>query len=210
MLELLSEHFLYPETITASVEATKMRPKGRPESVMGAMRHDTMLKYRERQDLIRMVGNMDPATYTTPPAELLGAREAPLSPSSQASTVQKRKGVKGASTSTNDKVETIAVVDDNETEEAAPKRRKRVVKSLPEPRSKTDKGRNGKTAARKPTKGNSLDLHKYYRTELLSSDEEYSLGMKTLFMVKAEQVHEGLCLSLMRLPTIQEWAEACG
>jgi RNA polymerase sigma factor (sigma-70 family) len=68
------------------------------------------------------------------------------------------------------------------------------------------------STGRKISRGteNGLDLHKYYRTHLLSSEEEYSLGMKIQFMGKCEQVHEGLSSSLNRLPTIQEWAHACG
>lgn len=55
-----------------------------------------------------------------------------------------------------------------------------------------------------------INLQKYYRTELLTAQEEYSLGMKIQFMMQCEQVHEGLCIHLMRLPTISEWAYACG
>jgi hypothetical protein len=56
----------------------------------------------------------------------------------------------------------------------------------------------------------SLNLNRYYRTELLTAREEYSLGMKVKFMVKCEAVHEGLSNSLGRAPTIAEWAAACG
>jgi RNA polymerase sigma factor (sigma-70 family) len=70
---------------------------------------------------------------------------------------------------------------------------------------------------------NSMDLQKYYRTQLLTADEEYSLGMKIQFMVLCESVHEGLVCSSStssssspiqqqreRLPTMVEWAHACG
>ena len=57
---------------------------------------------------------------------------------------------------------------------------------------------------------NGMDIKQYYRTELLTSDEEYALGMKIQFMDKCEQVHEGLASALHRLPTIVEWAAACG
>jgi len=56
----------------------------------------------------------------------------------------------------------------------------------------------------------SLDFQRYYETELLKADEEYSIGMKIQFLVKCEHVHEGLSTHLMRLPTMEEWAEACG
>ncbi|KAK1736617.1 RNA polymerase sigma factor [Skeletonema marinoi] len=53
-------------------------------------------------------------------------------------------------------------------------------------------------------------FNRYYKTELLTAKEEYSLGMKVKFMVKCEAVHEGLSLELDRQPTIAEWAAACG
>lgn len=56
----------------------------------------------------------------------------------------------------------------------------------------------------------SLNLNRYYKTELLKANEEYSLGMKVKFMVKCQAVHEGLTLQLDRMPTIAEWAAACG
>lgn len=56
----------------------------------------------------------------------------------------------------------------------------------------------------------SLNLNRYYKTELLKANEEYSLGMKVQFMVKCQAVHEGLTLQLDRMPTIAEWAAACG
>jgi RNA polymerase sigma factor (sigma-70 family) len=57
---------------------------------------------------------------------------------------------------------------------------------------------------------NGLDIQQYYRTELLTPDEEYALGMKIQFMDHCEQVHEGLSSALNRLPTMEEWAVACG
>jgi len=212
VLELLSDHFLYPDQIRTSLAATISRPKGRPEFVPGAMNYDTLLKYRERQEFVDNILNQADSArpsilpYSAPPVEL-GSQEAPSSPSKASAAPTKTMGVKGSpkrgasSSSSNTEI----------TEAPARKRRKRVVKSLPEPRSNTEKnGRRGKPVARKRTKGGNLELHKYYRTELLSSDEEYALGMKTQFMVKCENVHEGLSMNLMRLPTIQEWAEACG
>jgi RNA polymerase nonessential primary-like sigma factor len=53
-------------------------------------------------------------------------------------------------------------------------------------------------------------FHKYYQTKLLDGKEEYSLGMQVRFMMQAEDVHQGLSAHLMRLPSIGEWAEACG
>ena len=55
-----------------------------------------------------------------------------------------------------------------------------------------------------------MDLQQYHRTEFLTSDEEYTLGMKIQFMDQCEHVHEGLASTMNRLPTITEWARACG
>ena len=64
---------------------------------------------------------------------------------------------------------------------------------------------------RYPTISNdSTNLNRYYRTELLTAKEEYTLGMRVKFMIKCEAVHEGLSLQLDRMPSIAEWAYACG
>lgn len=203
MLELLSEHFLYPENMSTTIDAAKSRPKGRPESVPGAMNYDTMMKYRERREALEVIARNDsPIAAYTSPAPHLGSREAPSTVASKA-----KRGIKGAKTPsattltemTNDAIDTLT---------SGTKQRKKVVKSLPKPQSKEEKER--RATARKRTKGSNLELQKYYRTELLSSDEEYALGMKIQFMVKCEAVHEGLATQLLRLPSIQEWAEACG
>ncbi|CAB9502958.1 sigma factor SigA [Seminavis robusta] len=215
VLELLSEHFLYPENISASVQANKGRPKGRPKSVPGAMNYDTMVKFRERQEVIDMLEKQQQqqkervdmiAPYSAHPQ----LQEA-LLPSTVEETAKtskrKSRGVKGAATK--GARNTNSLNNNADSEEPAPKRRKRVVKTLPKPRKSAD-GKASKTVSRNQSKGGNLDLFKYYRTELLSSDEEYALGLKTQFMMKCEHVHEGLAANLMRLPTIQEWAEACG
>lgn len=197
MLELLSENFLYPENLETSVAAARARPKGRPEFVPGAMNYDTMLKFRERQEFMHMVDQkkLSSVASTFNGQSLTGDASDHNDDSSTATTARASKGVKGAR---------------NNSEEEEKKKRKRVVKSLPEPRSEAEKAKDAKRAPKKRTKGSNLELHKYYRTELLSADEEYSLGMKVQFMMKCEQVHEGLSTHLMRLPTIKEWAEACG
>merc|ERR1719201_3318671 len=53
--------------------------------------------------------------------------------------------------------------------------------------------------------GNEYDppsLQKYYRTELLSSYEEYRLGIQIQFLMRCERVHEGLSLQLGHTPSI--------
>jgi len=54
------------------------------------------------------------------------------------------------------------------------------------------------------------NLQKYYRTELLTPQEEYTIGMKIQFMIGCELVYEGLVERLDHVPTIEEWANACG
>lgn len=98
------------------------------------------------------------------------------------------------------------------------KQRRRVVKSLPKSRRDENgniipQGRNKERVYNNPGRGisnDSLNLNRYYKTELLTAKEEYSLGMKVKLMVKCETVHEGLSLQLGRMPTIAEWAAACG
>jgi DNA-directed RNA polymerase sigma subunit (sigma70/sigma32) len=60
------------------------------------------------------------------------------------------------------------------------------------------------------SKANNLELKKYYSTPLLTPEEEFDLGRKVQVMIQCERVHEGLCLHVMRLPTLEEWANACG
>jgi len=57
---------------------------------------------------------------------------------------------------------------------------------------------------------NNLELRKYYATDLLTPEQEYSIGQKIQLMISCEQVHEGLAIFESRLPTIEEWANACG
>jgi hypothetical protein len=80
-------------------------------------------------------------------------------------------------------------------------------RSYPDPDQQTLQQTN--VATRNPTP-DSLNLNRYYRTELLTASEEYSLGMKVKFVVKCEAVHEGLAIHIGQNPTIAEWAKACG
>ena len=199
VLELLSEQFLYPPKNVA-----RKRPKGRPEYVPGAMNHDTLVKFRERQEALDLVAE----TSAVSDAEISAI--APYIDNETTTTVKNRprrrpRGVKGAT----------VVPNSERSTKASTKKRKRVVKNLPKPRNGAEKAAatrlSRKAYAKKKGKHtNGMDLHKYYRTDLLTSEEEYSLGMKIQFMVMCEQVHEGLAAKLMRLPTMQEWANACG
>ena len=57
---------------------------------------------------------------------------------------------------------------------------------------------------------NAKDIQRYYRTDLLTVEEEYILGSQIQLMIACEEVHEGLSIRLGRLPTFGEWAAACG
>jgi len=69
---------------------------------------------------------------------------------------------------------------------------------------------NGVGGGKGGKEGEPPNLQRYYRTELLTPQEEYTLGMKIQFMINCEQVHEGLYEKFGRTPTIEEWAYACG
>ena len=86
---------------------------------------------------------------------------------------------------------------------------------------KDNRKEQGETSGMMQTgrKGNSIkagkdaeppNLQRYYRTELLTPQEEYTLGMKIQFMINCELVYEGLSERLGRGPSIVEWAAACG
>ena len=76
-------------------------------------------------------------------------------------------------------------------------------RARPGRRKSTDHNNNGEST-------NNLELRKYYATDLLTPEQEYSIGEKIQLMILCEQVHEGYAISELRLPTIKEWANACG
>ena len=76
-------------------------------------------------------------------------------------------------------------------------------RARPGRRKSTDHNNNGEST-------NNLELRKYYATDLLTPEQEYSIGEKIQLMILCEQVHEGYATSELRLPTIKEWANACG
>ena len=215
MLELLSDGYLYPSPTTAPTK----RRKGRPECVPGAMKYETMLKFRERQEALDLVGggqefaaiaafieNESPSTTPTDDLQEKSSVAAKVDEVKKEKRVKKPKGT--------DQSNTIRGIQEvHEEGQSEPRKRKRVVKNLPKPRDRS-KDDSSYLKSSRTTKGragvNSPELQKYYKTELLTREEEYSLGMKVKFMVKCEQVHEGLANALTRLPTIEEWANACG
>jgi len=189
MLELLSEQFLYP---TKPKVEPRERPRGRPESVPGAMSYETMLKNRqqaEEQELSTVIPYSTPAEPSVTPT---------FDPKTQVGTTKRKNtGIRGYT-----KVE----------DEITVKTRKKVVKNLPEKKivPEEEMAKQKLIRERRYRSDKSIDLQKYYRTELLTAKEEYSLGMQIHFIMKCEEVHEGLAAKLVRLPTMEEWALACG
>jgi hypothetical protein len=197
MLELLSDKFLYPSSQQSKQPS---RPRGRPDFVPGAMKFDTMVKFRETRE---MMGRTEDRRVVSEQGTTPQARRQPRDTTDSAS--KKQSKVKG---STPNKAYSLLPEVKEGSGEA--KKRKRVVKNLP-------KRKNGKASTKGhdrilkgKLKANNLELQKYYHTELLAADEEYSLAIKIQLMVSCEQVHEGLAIKHMRLPTIEEWAIACG
>lgn len=193
MLELLSDQFLYPNSPSSKPST---RPRGRPEMVPGAMKYETMVKFRENKDIMGRALNQELPTKNNLSEDLASDEVKNKEGSS------KKKGkVKGSKGEEGDEPRDVT---------AGTRKRKRVVKNLPERKD----GSKGASKRRRVLKGrakaNNLELQKYYRTELLTAEDEYSLGVKIQLMVKCEQVHEGLAIRNMRLPTIEEWANACG
>lgn len=195
MLELLnSEQFLYPET-------SPPRPNGRPKLVPGAMNHETLLKFHQ-QDGVAAPQNKNnglPNEYSY--------RTSATNSNSAAENSRPIKGSAPSSNRNGDLPEDSP--DGNSTpEKKSTKTRKKVVKNLPARRKHYSRFDTSKLSKR--ALANQLDLNKYYKTELLTADEEYNLGIQVQLMVKCEEVHEGLALQFMRIPTIEEWAQACG
>jgi RNA polymerase sigma factor (sigma-70 family) len=217
LLEMLSEHIQVDPPRQQSLHE---RPKGRPEFVPGAMNYATLVKFRERQDVLEAVNQATGSTVSEAEyaaiAPYLSAKVA-LSTTASRNVAKeaKTKAVKGerqgpvvsSAAGARDTLPTTPV-----KSATALKKRKRVVKNLPTPRQRNEESSHEtkRMIPKRGQKANGLDLQKYYRTELLNADEEYSLGMKVQFMMMCEQVHEGLSDRVQRLPSMVEWASACG
>lgn len=186
MLEFIAEQYLYKNG-----DHERIRPKGRPECVPGAMTHETMARFRERQDVFDYAINEASDAELEAIAELSNQRILRSS-----APVPKVKGRSKA----NSRGNTLPT-------SSSPKRKPVVKNLVSNPKTEKD---NDEYVSRAGKNSNKMDLQKYYHTPLLSQDEEYSLGMKIQTMMMCEEVHEGLSIDLMRLPTFEEWAGACG
>ena len=211
---------------------THTRPRGRPESVPGAMSRTTLLNLNEIQSrsyvksngatnigIKRQVGSTDiPA-----PPKKRGRGRPRKNPSANDASVDEITAI-AATTAMEPQESPVADYADltdaeleEESSEVNGKQKKQRVKILPKSRKLKQTENEGVTtgmmqSGKRGRKGDiePPNLQKYYRTELLTQEEEYTLGMKIQFLVKCEQVHEGLFQILGRAPSIAEWAQACG
>lgn len=204
------------------------RPRKNPLPVAGTLENDEVVKVqpikaakkKKKKQVAKTSSKAN--TTTSNPAYLKDTvKEDDDDTTIQAAQPKKIKSKAGRPRAAVKGTETLigasAIVNNNKRRRAAS------VKSLPGRRdengniippdgdaNKKIKGDGRIDSNRRQLSNDSLNLNRYYRTELLSAKEEYTLGMKVKFMVKCEAVHEGLSLQLDRLPTIAEWASACG
>jgi RNA polymerase sigma factor (sigma-70 family) len=231
VLELLSEEFLYSPG--SRNKQLPQRPSGRPEMVPGAMTRTNMRRYKNKRDLMYHLvkkanrksdtTSADPSATPQPqPTINADALKKELStnlniPSKEVAWRKNRANEKGSSakksqekTLETSQLPTAAL----EVEDAATSKkgsRGRVKKNLPKPKTAREIQEELDSMATSPySTTNNLELRKYYTTALLTLEEEFKLGRQVQVMIQCEQVHEGLALREMRLPSIEEWANACG
>lgn len=236
MLELLSSDTFFSSDTFALEEIfvkdennnnrLRPRPKGRPECVPGAMTMENLVRYREKMDIVESAErkSINPVIGEAELAAIAPfVQQDIILESTSKYSHDRTLAIKGSSKLTFDARENPSEIPTHFFEhEKKESKRKRVVKHLPSSKSTTanplestdDNVDEVRTRAAKANRArinaDGMNLHKYYRTDLLSSDEEYSLGMKIQFMATCEQVHEGLAAHLNRLPSVVEWGSACG
>ena len=215
-----------------------LRPYGRPECVPGAMTWASMKKYQQKRGAMNEVIRKNvPAAEPIIKRELQ-PRLHVLSKEVARKQESRIRGApeKTRSNTEGDLPESVGTVSKEtaRTKKKATRKKRVVKKNLPKERKAkkksssdsdiyyendskdfiTSRARPGRS--RNPGSSNvkqgesSQELRKYYATELLTPEQEYTIGEKIQFMIQCEQVHEGLCIKEMRLPTIAEWAAACG
>jgi RNA polymerase sigma factor (sigma-70 family) len=194
LFDLLGDQYMYPPfsnemlpvAAALAAERRKNRPNGRPDYVPGAMSYETIKKLDQRKD---MVGKL----RTTKSLSLM-----------EVEAIAPYVLVDGQQQTT---PTDVPAADPIET-----KRASRVASSSTDKDAIDDPGLRTRRGPKKNLSAGQteLDLKPFYGTTLLTAQEEYSLGMKVNLMVQCQQVHEGLAAHYMRLPTIEEWAQACG
>jgi len=218
---------------------THLRPYGRPECVPGAMTWASMKKYQQKRDLMNhVVESNEPNAASMIKRKLeprLHVSSKEVSRKQEESRIKGARKRKSKNTE-NDLPEAVEAnaKEMTKTKKKATRKKRVVKKNLPKQRKLNSKssddsdeyferdskdfiksqarpGRRRNPGLNNGGQGeNNLELRKYYATELLTPEQEYSIGMKIQLMIQCEQVHEGLCIKEMRLPTMSEWAIACG
>lgn len=219
------------------------RPKGRPESVPGAMSRATLLNLNDVEARASTISRDFPVMVQHPVSKSSSqisksSSKVPEIPAPKKRGRGRPRKNKVGNDASVDEITSIAatIAFDKDAEEyketlddssrgvpsvanssEVTKTRKRRVKILPKSRKMKDGEKDGETTGMmQPTKRGRNgeieppNLQRYYRTELLTQEEEYILGMKIQFLMKCEHVHEGLYLETGVAPTLVEWARSCG
>jgi Sigma-70 region 2 len=292
VLEMLSEEFLFPSLSTTSLATSAgnydgvsgqfpieyeelkpdygpppsaTRPNGRPAMVPGAMRRDTMMKYKKKRNLVKYLkqttetaaasyqSSSTTSSSSSPPTtkarmsrtsnsstkSMLDGLESKIHVKSreiarkkrriaqQRSSAAARKAAKADLPTMEDIVETESTGASKPTRAS---KKRPVVKNLPKRKERDQDGEaiqyismddsfrslmgshsnSRKTRIAKASATSTMELRKYYQTELLTPEQEFELGHQIQLSVGCERVHEGLALRDTKLPTIREWAYACG
>jgi hypothetical protein len=209
------------------------RPKGRPKSVAGAMSRTTLMSLNEiesRPYQKAESGSITKGVIRRPNASKVAVpkrrgRGRPRKvdevasideiTSIAATTAMEPQNLEDAKSTNVDDASSNDLKGEDATK--GQNKRKSRVKILPKARKMKDSDRDDQTTGmmqprRRGRKGKEEppNLQRYYRTQLLTQEEEYTLGMKIQFLIKCEQVHEGLFNEMGRAPTIVEWSKACG
>ena len=188
MLELLSDSFF----VSPNFPPAREKPYGRPSMVAGAMNFETMLKFQERTEALDMIHEQFSSVlpYTNGDGEqnpkivedlIMG--EVP----SKAKKNRVKGEVKGSKMHAvyEDGAKSVKTL--NENPDLSGKKQKKGYKNLPQKQNrdvKYDKNKVSRKTKGSGSKASPLDLSRYYRTELLTAEEEYTLGMQVRFMVK--------------------------
>lgn len=203
-----------------------VRPRGRPDSVPGAMSRTTLLSineleaYRSSESYVKSP-KIEAVNYLSSLPVKRG-RGRPRKNQDLDASVDEITSIAATSSVSNLNDDDVSKElfktepeDFNSSFETG-QRKSRVKLNLPKARKMTDNEKAGETTGMMQTvgRGRRLDdppsIQRYYHTQLLTQQEEYMLGMKIQLLMKCEQVHEGLYETIGRIPSIAEWANACG
>jgi len=210
------------------VKKNHSRPKGRPASVPGAMSRTTLLNLNEIEARAFQASNENAArlsktvtaeqTIDIPAPPKKRGRGRPRKNKTDDTSVDEITSIAATSAMNGQDLNPgIALGADGNPQEDTDLQTKQRKSRVQKARKMKEFEKEGETTGMMPfgKKGRNGEmeppnLQRYYRTQLLTQVEEYTIGMKIQFLMKCEQVHEGLFLKWGRAPTIAEWANACG